>query len=144
MWWITPKTLLPSLPLYWSVHLQHTPHGPQSPLSHGPSFMEKNTHSLSRSLISTFQINWNEQLSVCSTVIAEAIQNRYVCVTYFCWSVGFWMIVFSPSIMCCFNWWDSIPTKRHQRTVRNIRQHNYIPRSLLGFIALNKHYISKL
>lgn len=31
--------------------------------------------------------------------------------TYFCWSVGFWMIVFSPSITCCFSWCDSIPAK---------------------------------
>lgn len=23
--------------------------------------------------------------------------------TYFCWSVGFWIMVFSPSITCCFN-----------------------------------------
>lgn len=29
--------------------------------------------------------------------------------TYFCWSVGFWMMVFSPSITCCFSWWDSMP-----------------------------------
>lgn len=28
---------------------------------------------------------------------------------HFCWSVGFWMIVFSPSITCCFSWCDSIP-----------------------------------
>ena len=29
--------------------------------------------------------------------------------THFCWSVGFWMIVFSPSITCCLSWWDSMP-----------------------------------
>lgn len=30
---------------------------------------------------------------------------------HFCWSVGFWMIVFSPSITCCFSWCDSIPAE---------------------------------
>lgn len=29
--------------------------------------------------------------------------------THFCWSVGFWMTVFSPSMTCCFSWWESIP-----------------------------------
>ncbi len=23
--------------------------------------------------------------------------------------MGFWIMVFSPSITCCFSWWDSIP-----------------------------------
>lgn len=29
--------------------------------------------------------------------------------THFCWSDGFWMIVFSPSITCCLSWWESMP-----------------------------------
>lgn len=36
--------------------------------------------------------------------------------THFCWSVGFWMMVFSPSITCCFSWCDSIPATREALT----------------------------
>lgn len=36
---------------------------------------------------------------------------------YLCWSVGFWMMVFSPSMTCCLSWWDSIPSgKSHKKT----------------------------
>lgn len=38
---------------------------------------------------------------------------------HLCWSVGFWMMVFSPSMTCCLSWWDSIPLgKSHKKTGR--------------------------
>lgn len=38
---------------------------------------------------------------------------------HLCWSVGFWMMVFSPSMTCCLSWWDSIPSgKSHKKTGR--------------------------
>lgn len=36
---------------------------------------------------------------------------------YLCWSVGFWIMVFSPSMTCCFSWWDSIPLKHRGKLI---------------------------
>lgn len=62
--------------------------------------------------------------------ISKKVQPRHLC-----WSVGFWMMVFSPSMMCCFSWWDSIPTdNRAALIIIMIKSHPY-----QGKTTLNKN-----
>lgn len=90
-----PNLLLPSPLQCWWAHPLRIPHVPQTQPSRGP-FCKNRTSS------STVE---NQHSSGHRLPLSDW--------THFCWSVGFWMIVFSPSITCCLSWWDSMPVYIH-------------------------------
>lgn len=53
--------------------------------------------------------------------------------THFCWSVGFWMMVFSPSITCCLSWWDSMPAHMEGSQACQITFSKCIPSEIAEF-----------
>lgn len=55
---------------------------------------------------------------------------------HFCWSVGFWMIVFSPSITCCFSWCDSIPAEIKESINTSELQTSYTGACIINTSAL--------